>query len=90
MSQSDTVALFVNEAAMRSEAGDLEKNAGNLTGVLSVQVDSTPAQQNMGPQPSMVKRATITYDTTQTNPQALRAELEDLGYAVTAVGDVGE
>ena len=88
MSQADAVTLFVNEAAMGGQAGELEKNIGNLSGVLSVEV-SKPDQHGHGPSPSLVKRAVITYEPTQTNPQALRADLEDMGYAVTAVGEAG-
>jgi copper chaperone CopZ len=88
MSQQDTVTLFVNEAAMGGEAGNLERNLGGLEGVRSVEV-SGPDQPGTAPSPSLVKRATIAFDPQATNPQALRAALEDLGYAVTAVGELG-
>lgn len=86
MSQADTVALFINEVSTGGQAGGLEEAVGNLTGVQSVEV-SKSEQHGMGPSPSLVKKAVITYDPDATNPQALRADLEDLGYAVTVVGD---
>lgn len=89
MPQSDTVVLFVNEASTGGDAGNLESNIAGLDGVLSVEV-GRPDQHGMGPSPSLVKRATIAYDVDVTNPQALRADLEDIGYAVTALGDQAE
>ncbi len=89
MSQEEKVVLFVNEAVAGGQAGDLEKNVGNLDGVLAVEVGH-PDQHGMGPSPSLVKKVTISYDPTVTNPQDLRVELEDTGYAVTALGELGE
>ncbi len=88
MSGHDTVTLFINETATSDAGGDLEKNVGNLEGVESVEV-APPEQHGMGRGPSLTKMVTITYDPDATTPDALRARLEEMGYAVTVVSDQG-
>ncbi len=89
MPDTDTVALFINEASSQGGVGDLESYIAGQAGVLSVALDRSE-QHGMGPQPSIVQRATIQYDAASTNPQALRTALEERGYAVTAIGAVSE
>lgn len=86
---TDTVALIVNEVSTGAEPADLEKTVGNLRGVRSVEVDKTP-QHGMGPSPSLSKMVRVTFDAEVTNPEALRSDLETLGFAVTAVAETGE
>ena len=86
MSQTDTVTLYVNEVSSGGPADNLEQNLGNVPGVHSVEVGKTP-QHGHGPSPSLVKQVTITFDPNVTTAQGLRASLEDLGYAVTVMGD---
>ena len=85
--ETDTTTLFINEAS-HGPAGELEKLLGNVDGVRAVELG--PPDQHAGEGPLMLKRATITYDTTATGPQALREHLEALGYTVTTLADVGE
>lgn len=86
---TDTVALIVNEVSTGREPADLEKTVGNLRGVQRVEVGKTP-QHGMGPSESLAKMVRVTFDAEVTNPQALRSDLETLGYAVTAVAESGE
>ncbi|MDP9379243.1 MAG: hypothetical protein M3Q29_03685 [Chloroflexota bacterium] len=77
---SDTVVMIVNEIVTGRPDGNLEADARTLTGVQAVDV----TRPGVG---GLARKVTITYDTGATNPLALRAELEEKGYAVTALQD---
>lgn len=88
MERTDSLTMFINEAAAGDEVGDVERNVGTLDGVLAVEVG--PAEeQGDGDGPAMLKRAEITYDAARTDSVTLRSDLEGLGYAVTVLGDLG-
>lgn len=80
MSQMDTVVLVVNETSSEGAEGDLERIVSNLAGVQSAELD----RPGIG---GLAREVRITYDPRATTPQALRADLEGMGYTVTAAHD---
>lgn len=88
MSQADTVTLFINEAAASATAGDLEKNIGEIPGVHAVELGTPDTGSDDAP--LMVHRAAIAYDPTETNPRSIHEQIQNLGYTVTTLSDVGD
>nr|MDQ3328940.1 hypothetical protein [Chloroflexota bacterium] len=88
MGQADTVTLFINEAGAGAAAGDLEKNIGGIDGVRAVELGTPDAESDDAP--LMVHRATITYDHAETTPRSIREQIQNIGYTVTMLSDVGD
>jgi len=88
MGQADTVTLFINEAAVGAAVGDLEKNIGEIAGVRAVEL-GTPDRES-DDAPLMVHRATISYEPAETTPRSVHEQIQNLGYTVTMLSDVGD